>query len=208
MKHLSSWLESQGQSVGDLTPEVAVQFMAARRLVHSYLRGPRALVPLLDFLRDQGAAPMPTVVAVALAEVVAERFAQYLSQQRGLATATVCSYVSQVRPFLAEHVGEDGRCGSLTARQVAAFVTGRAVGQRPRSVQVGANALRALLRWRWMQPAHQAGLRTAAAPRFPPYFCGQQPHRRPPGGHRRRRPRGRPGDTISGMSTRSTPTGI
>lgn len=152
MKHLSSWLESQGQSVGDLTPEVAVQFMAARRLVHSYLRGRRALVPLLDFLRDQGAAPMPTVVvAVASAEVVAERFAQYLSQQRGLATATVCSYVSQVRPFLAEHVGEDGRCGSLTARQVAAFVTGRAVGQRPRSVQVGANALRALLRWMWRE---------------------------------------------------------
>ena len=152
MKHLSCWLGSQGVSAGDLTPEMAAQFMAARRLVHSQLRGPRALVPLLDFLREQGAAPRPTVVAAATpADVVAERFAQYLLQQRGLAAATVRSYVSQVRPFLVEHVGEDGRCGSLTARQVAAFVTGRAVGQRPRSVQVGANALRALLRWLWRE---------------------------------------------------------
>ncbi len=152
MKHLSSWLESRGQSAGELTPEVVAQFMATRRRVHSHLRGPRALVPLLGFLREQGATPMPTVVvAVALADVVAERFAQYLSLERGLATATVRSYVSQVRPFLAEHVADDGRCGSLTAQQVAAFVTGRATGQRPRSVQVGANALRALLRWMWRE---------------------------------------------------------
>jgi len=88
---------------------------------------------------------------VALADVVAAGFAQYLSQQRGLAAETVRSYVSQVRPFLSEYVDDDGRCGSLTAQQVAAFVTSRAVGQRPRSVQVGANALRSLLRWMWRE---------------------------------------------------------
>ncbi len=152
MKHLSVWLESQGLSAADLTPQAATHFMAERRLVYSHLRGPRALVPLLEFLRELGAAPMPAVVAVVLpADVVAERFAQYLSRQRGLAAATVRSYVSQVRPFLAEHVNDDDRCGSLTARQVASFVTGRAVRQRPRSVQVGGNALRALLRWMWRE---------------------------------------------------------
>ncbi len=152
MKHLSGWLELQGLSAGDLAPEAAAQFIAERRRTHSYLRSPRALVPLLGFLREQGAAPVPPVVAaVAPADVVAARFAQYLSQQRGLAAETVRSYLSQVRPFLAEHVDEDGCCGSLTAQRVAAFVTGRAVGQRPRSVQVGANALRALLRWMWRE---------------------------------------------------------
>lgn len=39
----------------------------------------------------------------------------------------------------------------MTTRQVADFVTDRAAGQCPRSVAVGANALRALLRWMWRE---------------------------------------------------------
>lgn len=93
----------------------------------------------------------PVVAAVAPAEVVAERFARYLSAQRGLAPATVASYLSQVRPFLVAHAASEGGWAALTVRQVAGFVTGRAAGQRPRSAAVGANALRALLRWMWRE---------------------------------------------------------
>jgi len=115
----SSRAESQSLSAGDLAPEAAAQFIAEHRRTHSYLRSPRALVPVLGFLREHGAASMPAVVAVVWpADVVAERFVQYLSQQRGLAAETVRSYLSQ-----AQHVDEGGRCGSLTAQQVAAFST-------------------------------------------------------------------------------------
>lgn len=157
MKHLSGWLGVQGFSAGDLTAEVAAQFAAARRRSCSNLRSQRALGPLLNYLRGRGVTPMPSVTApVGPPEVVAERFARYLSTQRGLAPATVRSYVSQVRPFLAAHAGSNGEghhdgCTSLTAKQVAEFVTARAVGQHSRSVGVGVNALRALLRWMWLE---------------------------------------------------------
>ncbi|MGH8055589.1 MAG: tyrosine-type recombinase/integrase [Stenotrophomonas sp.] len=68
-----------------------------------------------------------------------------------MAPATVGSYVAQVRPFLVAHEGNGGDWMSLTARQVAVFVTGRAVRLRPRSLGVGVNALRALLRWMWLE---------------------------------------------------------
>jgi len=118
--------------------------------LYSSLRSQRALDPLLGYLRGRGVAPVAVMVSPAEPSVV-ERFAQYLLMQRGLAPATVRSYVAQVRPFLAAHEGNGGGWASLTARQVAVFVTGRAVGQRPRSVGVGVNALRALLRWMWLE---------------------------------------------------------
>ncbi len=152
MKHLSGWLAARGLPVGDLTVEVADRFLADRRGRYSHLRGRRALVPLLGYLRARGVAPRPpAVVAVGPAEQLAERFARYLAVERGLAAETVRSYVSQVRPFLLAHAGEGGGWAAVTERQIGEFVTARAVGQRPRSVAVGVNALRALLRWMWRE---------------------------------------------------------
>jgi len=152
MKHLSGWLAARGLSAGDLTVGVADRFLADRRARYAHLRGRRALVPLLGHLRALGVAPMPpAVVAVCPAEQLATRFARYLAVERGLAAETVRSYVSQVRPFLLAHAGAEGGWAAVTERQVGGFVTARAVGQRPRSVAVGVNALRALLRWMWRE---------------------------------------------------------
>jgi integrase/recombinase XerD len=150
MGHVSRWLSAEGLSAGDLTVEVAGRFVADRRRSHRGLRSSRALVPLLGYLRSRGVIPAAAVVAaVEPADVLLERFAQYLSIERGLSAATARSYVSQVRPFVAGHAAAGW--GALTARQVAVFVTERAGLQRPRSVAVGANALRALLRWMWRE---------------------------------------------------------
>lgn len=128
-RHLSRWLTAEGLAAGDLTGDVVERFVAARRAVYSSLRSPRALVPLLSYLRTLGVAPaQPAVVAVTAAEVALARFAGYLSAERGLAPATVASYLSQVRPFLVAYPGDLGGWVSLTPRQVTAFVTGRAVG--------------------------------------------------------------------------------
>ena len=160
MKYLSVSLAAQGLSAGDLTGAVVGRFVAGRRARHVSFRSERALVPLLTFLRELGVVPVALAVTPTdPVDVLLERFAQYLSTQRGLAPATVASYVSQVRPFLAWHDGlRDPRWESLTAAQVDRFVVARAVGQRPRSVQVGLTAVRALARWMCLEAITPPGL--------------------------------------------------
>lgn len=160
MKYLSVSLAAQGLSAGDLTVEVVGRFVAGRRARRVSFRSERALVPLLTFLRELGAVPpAPAVTPTDPVEVLLERFAQYLSAQRGLAPATVASYVSQARPFLAWHDGlGDSGWESLTAAEVDRFVVARADGHRPRSVQVGLTAVRALLRWMCLEAIAPPGL--------------------------------------------------
>src|SRR5260370_31917772 len=83
-------------------------------------------------------------------EELLARCADYLAGERGLAPATVSSYLSQVRPFVAAHA-DAGRWSALTARQVARFAAHSSAGLRPRSAQVRANALRALLGFMWQE---------------------------------------------------------
>lgn len=165
MNHLSSWLAVQRLSGEDLSAEVIVRFVATRRSVSSYLRSERALVRVLTFLRGCGAAPEPTVVVpVGADEVLIRRFGQYLSAQKGLAPATVDSYLSQVRFFVAWHASQrDPRWAALTAVEVERFIVVRADGQRPRSLQVGLNALRAFLRWMWREGVVLANLADGVA---------------------------------------------
>jgi integrase/recombinase XerD len=164
MKHVSAWLAAQGLAAGDLTGEVAGRFVAARGRSHRSLRSSRALVPLLGYLRSRGAIPAVAAVAAAEpADVLLGRFAGYLASERGLAAATVRSYVSQVRPFVLAH---DGGWGALSGRQVAVFVTERARLVGPRSAAVGANALRCLLRWMWREGLVSSSSLAAAVGKF------------------------------------------
>lgn len=150
MAHMSRWMSAQGLVTGDLSAGAVERFVVARRASYRGLRSSRALVPLLGYLRSRGAVPRASVVAATdPGEALLERFGGYLASERGLAEATVCSYVSQARPFVREHAPE-GWAG-LTGRQVAVFVTERSLAQPPRSVAVRANALRCLLRWMWRE---------------------------------------------------------
>lgn len=158
-RHLSVWLQVRGLTAGDPGADVVDAFIVERRARYVALRSERALRPLLGYLREFGVAPVPPVSEPSTAAgAVLARFAQHLAVERGLAVHTVRSYTAQVRPFVAVYApdeavyapDEEGRV-SLTARQVTAFVTARAVGQRPRSAAVGANALRALLGWMWRE---------------------------------------------------------
>lgn len=151
VRHLSRWLVLQGLALSELSEEVAGQFAAARRQERSHLRSRRALQPLLGYLRGPGIVPVAEVAVPETAEeVLLARFAAYLASERGLAPATVSSYLSQVRPFAAAHAGA-GRLSSLSARQVTSFAAQSAAGLRPRSAQVRANALRALLGFLWKE---------------------------------------------------------
>ncbi len=153
-RHLSRWLAVEGLAAADLDGGVIARFLVVRRVTYSSMRSALALVPLLAFLRSVGAGVPPVVVAVPAdpAALLVERFSRYLATERGLAAATVRSYVSQVSPFVtAFPPGQNGVVVGVTARQVADFQTARSADCRPGSVAVGANALRALLRWMWRE---------------------------------------------------------
>ena len=151
LRHLSRWLAMRGLALSELSEEVAGQYAAARRQERSFLRSGRALGPLLGYLRGLGVVPAAAAaVPESAGEVLLARFAAYLAGERGLAAATVSSYLSQVRPFVAAHA-DAGRWSALRARQVARFAAHSAAGLRPRSAQVRANALRALLGFMWQE---------------------------------------------------------
>ena len=182
LRHLSRWLAMRGLALSELSEEVAGQYAAARRQERSHLRSGRALRPLLGYLRGLGVVPAAAAaVPESAGEVLLARFAAYLAGERGLAAATVSSYLSQVRPFVAAHA-DAGRWSALRARQVARFAAHSAAGLRPRSAQVRANALRALLGFMW-----QEGLTASALAGAVGSFAARPARPRPEGSARARR---------------------
>ena len=94
MAHVSRWLAGEGLDAGGLTPETADRFLAARRAAGYVLYlSPKALVPLLGFLRRIGAAPeAPPPARGRPADALLDRYRRYLVTERGLAAETAADY--------------------------------------------------------------------------------------------------------------------
>jgi site-specific recombinase XerC len=147
MAHASRWLASEGLAAGGLTPEAAGRFLAARRAAGYVLYlSPKALVPLLGFLRRVGAAPeAPRAVAAGPAEALLDRYRHYLVTERGLAAETAADYAAKVRAFAAART-DQGLAG-LTAAEVTAFVVETCPSMRKGTAKLTVTALRSLLGW-------------------------------------------------------------
>lgn len=159
VRHLSRWLAARGLMTDALSGEVVRAFVAERRRTTTKLRSERALVPLLRYLRTLDVAPaMAPEVPATPAEALLQGFGGFLASEKRLAPATVRSYCSLVRPFVVAHVGRPGGWASLSPRDVDQFIVARAAVERPGSVGVRANALRALLRWMWRERLVDASL--------------------------------------------------
>ena len=128
----------------------AERYFAARRSAgYANERTVEALGPLLGYLRRLGAAPLPAAEPVTEASLLLDRFAAYLTVERGLAPGTVTLNIRLARPFLQQRTLErDGRLDleQLTAAEVRAFVLDQARKQ-PRSAKRIVTALRSLLRF-------------------------------------------------------------
>jgi integrase/recombinase XerD len=122
MAHVSRWLAGEGLDAGGLTAEAAGRFLAARREVGYVLYlSPKALVPLLGYLRRLGAAPgVPAPAPEAPAGVLLGRYRHYLVTERGIGDATAVGYLAKVRPFLSARL--DAGVAGLTAADVTAFI--------------------------------------------------------------------------------------
>ena len=78
-------------------------------------------------------------------------FTCYLGQERGLAATTVENYLNQVRPFVIWYARQGQTClEAVTIRDVHGFLTCRSETCSAGSIKVATTALRALLRWMYL----------------------------------------------------------
>jgi site-specific recombinase XerD len=171
--HLSRWLAAAGLGTMALTAPVAEEFLAARRAAgYSAYLTPKALAPLLGYLRELGVVPEAEIAAPATpAEALLERYRCYLLAERGLREKVVRGYVDSVRPFVVSHAAVDGTdLRWLTAGEVTAFLTGESRRLAPKTAQRLATALRSLLRF-W----HVEGLICGPLDRAVPKVANRRP---------------------------------
>ena len=149
MAHLARWLAGKRCDASALTPAMVEVYFAERR-ADGYVneRTARALQPLLGYLQALGVVPAPAGAIPATAvERLLQGYRDYLTNERGLATATVELNARLVRPFLLQRAKlHQGRLDLqlLTAEDVRAFVLAQS-RLRPRSVRRMVTALRSLL---------------------------------------------------------------
>jgi integrase/recombinase XerD len=148
--HLSRWLAAEGLDAAGLTPTVAERFLADRRAA-GYTRhlSPRALAPLLGFLRRLGAVPLPPLAGPGTAvEVLLGRYRAYLAGERGLAPSTISHYMAEARLFLDRAAGAGlGGLPDLAAAGVSGFVAAECRSRGTGSAKMLVTALRSLLRF-------------------------------------------------------------
>ena len=121
-----------------LTAPVAEEYLAARGAAGytAYLT-PKALAPLLGYLRELGVVPGAEIAVPATqAEALLERYRRYLLAERGLREKVARGYVDSVRPFVASCAAARGAdLRWLTAGDVTAFLTGKPRRLAPKTAQ-------------------------------------------------------------------------
>jgi integrase len=151
MADASGWLAVHGLQAGDLTEVRVAQVMSERRAAGRWrLLSPRAMHPLLEYLRGLGVVPAAVPAApLTPSEVLIDRYSSYLLERRGLVPSTVRNYVWVARVFLSWRQRTVGKLEleRLDAAAVSGFVleeTGRlSVG----SAKCMVTRLRVLLRF-------------------------------------------------------------
>jgi site-specific recombinase XerD len=167
--HLSRWLAAAGVGTEALTGPVVEEYLATRRAAGytAYLT-PKALAPLLGYLRGLGLAPQAESAAPATpAEVLLEEYRCYLLAERGVQAEVARGYLDLVRPFVAHRAAELDR---LSAADVTGFLTAQSRRLAPKTAQRLATALRSLLRF-W----HLQGLTSGPLDRAVPKVANRRP---------------------------------
>ena len=125
MAQLSRWLAWHGLAAAELTPPVVERFAVAMRDLRRHLVSPRALRPLLGYLRDRDVVPAAVAVDDTPRGRLLSAYRSYLAGERGLAAGTVCRHQKIAAAFLAE-VGEPlaSTLSGLSGRKVLGIVSG------------------------------------------------------------------------------------
>jgi integrase/recombinase XerD len=125
LNDLIGWLQGQQLAMGDLSMAQVDRFMADRRAAGvRKLKTRKALGPILGYLRGLGLVPAAeTPVEDDPAQIILNRFRQFLITERGLATVTADRYIDCLRPFLDRRMtAGELNLGGLTPVDVTSFV--------------------------------------------------------------------------------------
>jgi integrase/recombinase XerD len=149
LAHLSGWLEREGIDPGELREPELERFRANDLAVVRSLRIADGLVPLLGYLRGLGVVPAAVEPALSSAELLLDRYRDYLLVERGLTAGTARGYVDCVRSFVSSRARGDGEVdlAGLTPQDVLGFVLADCQCRQRRSAKLMVTALRSLLRF-------------------------------------------------------------
>src|ERR1022692_364780 len=130
---LGLWMSRAGLVTANLGEDAMVAFVAARQAAgHRRTLGPRAMMPLLSYLREAGVTPEAKPPGTPLGALLGE-YRMWLIQERGLAAATVLRYENTARRFLQQQAMAGGvlKPAGLAGRMSARSCCGNAVVSRP-----------------------------------------------------------------------------
>jgi integrase len=153
LAHLSRWMQAEGVDAGALSPVVAERFLVERRRQGYASRiSPKGLRPLLGFLDGAGVLPAAEAVARTPADRLLEEFCGYLRDERGLVAGSVQLHARIARRFLEERPDPlADALARLPGGEINAFVLRESRRVRPRTAEMVVCALRALLRFLYVQ---------------------------------------------------------
>jgi site-specific recombinase XerD len=160
------WLAGVGLDASQFDEERASAFLAVRRASgRRRIPGPRAMVPLLTYLRDAGVVPaeQPSVTPLG---VLLGQYRSWMVHERGLAATTVLRYENTARRFLQEQASADGvfEPAALTGADINVFLL-REFGRVSAGSAKGRVAeLRSVLRFLYLQGITAVPLGTAVPP--------------------------------------------
>ena len=160
------WLSGQGLTAGDLNEQVVGAFVSdseqsgAKRVL-----GPRAMVPLLEFLRHCGVTAVAVPVSSPLGALM-DGYRTWMLRDRGLAPTTVLRYENAARRFLGEQCVGNGvfSPSSLTGADVNAFLLRECGRVSAGSAKGRVAELRAVLRFLYLQGIIEFQLGSAVPP--------------------------------------------
>lgn len=161
------WLSAEGLEAAQFDEERASAFLTARRRAgHRRVPGPRAMVPLLTYLREAGVLPAANAFLAPFDELLTQ-YRVWMVQERGLAAMTVLRYENTARRFLREQATDDDGTfepAALTGADINAFLLRECGRVSSGSAKGRVAELRSVLRFLYLQGITPLRLGTAVPP--------------------------------------------
>jgi site-specific recombinase XerD len=160
------WLCVEGLEAEQLDEQRIAAFIAARRAAgYRRVPGPRAMAPLLSYLRTVGVVIDAPRVATPVGGLLAQ-YRSWLVGERGLAPSTVLRYENTARRFLTEQAVVDGVFApeGLTGRAVNVFLLRECARVSAGSAKGRVAELRSVLRFLYLQQVTPLRLGMAVPP--------------------------------------------
>lgn len=163
---VGQWMAAERLDAAQLDEDVMMAFLATMRAAgHRRVSGLRAMVPLMTYLREAGAAPAAKPAQTPLAALLGQ-YRSWLIQERGLAPTTVLRYENTARRFLQQQAMAGGVFvpAGLTGADVNAFLLRECGRVSAGSAKGRVAELRSVLRFLYLQGITPLRLGTAVPP--------------------------------------------